>query len=49
MVETSVLAPSVHHCFDDTTVLPGVDQGAVDGLLIGKDSPDPAVLLMIRR
>src|SRR6266852_2426650 len=40
MAETSFLAPCVLHCFDDTTVLPGVDEGAVDGLLIGKDGLD---------
>jgi hypothetical protein len=36
MAETSFLAPGVLHCFDDTTVLPRVDEGAVGGLLIGK-------------
>src|SRR6266436_10170563 len=39
MAETSFLAPGVPHCFDDTTVLPRVDEGAVNGLLIGKDGP----------
>src|SRR5476649_2898625 len=35
-----LLAASVLHGLDDTLVLPGVDEGAVDGLLIGKDRLD---------
>src|SRR5471030_3102973 len=35
-----LLAAGVLHGLDDTAVLPGVDEGAVDGLLIRKDRLD---------
>src|SRR5438132_1677438 len=35
-----LLAACVLHRLDDAPVLPGVDEGAVDGLLIGKDRLD---------
>jgi hypothetical protein len=34
MAETSFLVTGVLHCFDDTTVLPRADEGAVGGLPI---------------
>src|SRR5258706_7057998 len=48
MAETSFLAPGVLHCFDDTTVLPRVDEGTVDGLSDRERRPGPwRVLPMI--
>src|SRR4029077_17252739 len=38
--DDKLLAAGVLDGLDDTAVLPGVDEGAVDGLLIGKDRLD---------